>query len=700
MKYSINNVLNICVILFIMTFLSASTIYAEELTLSWNAPTADANGDPLTDLKGYTVYHRTEPGNYSQSIDVGNVTTYTVTGLTAGLTYYFAVTASDVSGNESEYSNEVSKTIQSIDSIPPVISGVYAGNITISSATINWTTNESADTQVEYGTAPSYGNITIRSSSLVTSHAQSISNLSPSTLYHYRVLSRDSSGNLTVSVDNTFMTAEDPQDSTPPTVPQNIQATAVSSSQVNLSWYASTDNVGVGGYKIFRNGTQITSINTTSYPDTGLSASTTFRYTVTAYDKAGNESNPSVSTTVTTKEAGSHDTTSVKVDKILMNEDFSGGIPSSWSSQGSWREDNQCGKIIDYPFVEPYAIVDSSCTQTGSDELITSPLDTSSCSTVGLLFSNQYYSYSGNVEIDVTTDGGTTWDNIIYLANDDGYPNPNWKAADISTTAGFADARIKFKYTNAYGDGFWALDNVWITCQASQVEFSSQIGVQSAPQIILLTNTGIANLSLGTITIDGSDASAFSITDNDTCSNQTLPPGGTCTVDVVFLSETEGSKNANLSIPSNASGTSVINIALAGTEASAPPVPQSALPVPQIRINGSTGTVNVTSHENLNITIGLASKDYKGDYADWWLLMKSPKRWYSFNASRGKWIGKWRRRISYYQQGPLFDMGEVQVLNSTLPSGQYIFQFGVDLNMNGTLDHQEYYYDEVTVNIQ
>jgi hypothetical protein len=195
------------VILFIMIFLNTATNNAADLTLSWNPPTTDANGNPLTDLKGYTVYHGTGPGNYSKNIYVGNATTYTVTGLTDGFTYHFAVTASDKSGNESEYSNEVSKTVQPSDSTPPVISGVSAGNITISSSTINWTTNELADTQVEYGTSTSYGSTTILNSSKVTSHSQNISNLSPSTLYHYRVLSRDAAGNLAVSGGDTFTTA-------------------------------------------------------------------------------------------------------------------------------------------------------------------------------------------------------------------------------------------------------------------------------------------------------------------------------------------------------------------------------------------------------------------------------------------------------------------------------------------------------------
>lgn len=94
----------------LFTFYAPFTTYAGTVTLSWDPPTTNADGTPITDLSGYKIYHGTETGNYSQSIDTGNATTYQIASLTDGLTYYFAVTAYDASGNESDYSQEVSKT--------------------------------------------------------------------------------------------------------------------------------------------------------------------------------------------------------------------------------------------------------------------------------------------------------------------------------------------------------------------------------------------------------------------------------------------------------------------------------------------------------------------------------------------------------------------------------------------------------------
>jgi chitodextrinase len=90
----------------------------------------------------------------------------------------------------------------------------------------------------------------------------------------------------------------------PPTAPTNLTATAVSSNQINLNWTASTDNVGVTGYKIFRNGALITSItSTTTYQSTGLVSSTLYTFQVQALDASGNVSATSSPASATTASA-------------------------------------------------------------------------------------------------------------------------------------------------------------------------------------------------------------------------------------------------------------------------------------------------------------------------------------------------------------------------------------------------------------
>lgn len=89
-------------------------------------------------------------------------------------------------------------------------------------------------------------------------------------------------------------------DTQPPTAPANLAASAAGSSQIDLQWTASTDNVGVTGYQIYRGSTQIDTTTGTTYTDTGLSPNTTYSYYVKAYDAAGNVSTASNTAAATT----------------------------------------------------------------------------------------------------------------------------------------------------------------------------------------------------------------------------------------------------------------------------------------------------------------------------------------------------------------------------------------------------------------
>ena len=97
--------------------------------------------------------------------------------------------------------------VSAADAAPPVISAVAAGNVSSSSAIISWSTDESANSQVEYGISMAYGSQSTLDTALVTSHSVVLSGLSAGTLYHYRVKSADANGNLAVSGDFTFTTS-------------------------------------------------------------------------------------------------------------------------------------------------------------------------------------------------------------------------------------------------------------------------------------------------------------------------------------------------------------------------------------------------------------------------------------------------------------------------------------------------------------
>jgi chitodextrinase len=114
----------------------------------------------------------------------------------------------------------------------------------------------------------------------------------------------DAAGNLSAASNTATATTPAGADTQAPSTPAALSATAASSSQINLSWTASTDNVGVTGYRVYRAGVQVGTPTATSFSDTGLTASTAYSYTVKAVDAAGNLSAASNTATATTLAGG------------------------------------------------------------------------------------------------------------------------------------------------------------------------------------------------------------------------------------------------------------------------------------------------------------------------------------------------------------------------------------------------------------
>lgn len=262
---------------------TASAIAADAI-LSWDANTE-------SNLAGYKVYYGTSSGNYGAPADVGNQTSFTVTGLT-GPTYYFAVTAYDTSGVESGYSNEVSKSF--VDTTAPILSGIAAGNITSSGATISWSTDEAATSQVEYGSTTSYGSLSSLDATLLTGHSVTLTNLSPAATYNYRVISKDAAGNIATSGNDTFTTsaAQPPSDTAGPVL-SAIGARDMTTESATITWSTdkpATSEVEYGLTLEYGNSTGVnaTLLNNHSQTLSGLQPNTVYHYLVKSADALGN----------------------------------------------------------------------------------------------------------------------------------------------------------------------------------------------------------------------------------------------------------------------------------------------------------------------------------------------------------------------------------------------------------------------------
>ncbi|HVG59614.1 MAG TPA: carbohydrate binding domain-containing protein [Hyalangium sp.] len=177
---------------------------------------------------------------------------------------------------------------------PSVPTGLAAATVTDRSVRLTW--NASSDNVAVTGYTV-FRNGTQVGTSTSTNYTDN--GLTANTAYSYTVKARDAAGNTSAASSALSVTTR-PPDTAPPSAPTGLTASGVTSSSATLSWAAATDNYGVAGYYVFRNGTQIAAPSGTSYTDSSLSPSTTYSYTVKAADAAGNLSAASSALSVTT----------------------------------------------------------------------------------------------------------------------------------------------------------------------------------------------------------------------------------------------------------------------------------------------------------------------------------------------------------------------------------------------------------------
>src|SRR5262245_7752890 len=124
--------------------------------------------------------------------------------------------------------------------------------------------------------------------------------LTAATSYSYTVQAFDAAGNDSAQSTAVIVTTPAAADAIAPSVPVGVVATPVSVSRINLSWSASTDNVAVTGYRVFRDGALVVTLgNVITFADSPLNPGTTYVYSVRALDAAGNVSGPSAATSAT-----------------------------------------------------------------------------------------------------------------------------------------------------------------------------------------------------------------------------------------------------------------------------------------------------------------------------------------------------------------------------------------------------------------
>jgi chitodextrinase len=137
------------------------------------------------------------------------------------------------------------------------------------------------------------------------------------TTYYFQISALTAAGEGTRS-NEMYATPQAPSDSIAPSKPGTPKALALGTSQIVIDWTDATDNVGVTGYQVFRNGVLVGSPTNDYFLDSGLSPATTYSYTVKAVDAAGNLSLASTATSAKSASLGNSNTTGT-IEGVTFN---------------------------------------------------------------------------------------------------------------------------------------------------------------------------------------------------------------------------------------------------------------------------------------------------------------------------------------------------------------------------------------------
>ena len=252
------------------------------LSYSQSGSSVQVSWQPSTDNVGVSAYDIYRNGLYLATVGP-SVNRYLDSPAPKGVSFTYKVVARDLAGNTAG----VGVTTNGVPDLtapsqPTGVSAVVSGS---TSATISW--KASTDNVGIFGYTILRDGTSIEMVSGKTT-AFVDTNLVPGSSYAYQVEAVDLSGNQSQPSAVAGVTA--PADTTPPTPPGSLQTTAVTSNSVSLAWSPSSDNIGVVGYDVLRNGVKVATVTGTSYLDAGVAPGGQYQYEVVAFDAAGNVS--------------------------------------------------------------------------------------------------------------------------------------------------------------------------------------------------------------------------------------------------------------------------------------------------------------------------------------------------------------------------------------------------------------------------
>ncbi|WP_370373650.1 fibronectin type III domain-containing protein [Catenulispora sp. GP43] len=267
------------------TALSASATSSSSIALTW---TETNNSDAAA---SYDVYEG------STKVATVSGTSATITGLAAGSTHTYTVTAVDGSGVESAHSTAATATTPSSANTPATPANLAVSGTTSSSISLSWTETNNADPAASYQVLE--GSTVVATS---TGTSATVGGLTAGSTHTYTVEALDAAGN--ASAPSASVTGTTANPSTVPAVPQHVVVASATSSSITLNWTETNNSDAAASYNVYEGTSKVATSTTTSATITGLAAGSTHAYTVTAVDAAGNESAHSAAATGSTTGGG------------------------------------------------------------------------------------------------------------------------------------------------------------------------------------------------------------------------------------------------------------------------------------------------------------------------------------------------------------------------------------------------------------
>jgi chitodextrinase len=307
------------------------------LELRWQAGTDNVG------VHHYNVF-RGNSAAVADQVKIGETTalSYVYTGLACGTSYSLALQAEDAAGNKSNLAEGIwyPRTTLACGQSPPPPS---PGDTEPPSAPSNLQVTSSTTTSIGLAWKASTDNVGIAGYDVYVNGVKiwttsgtsfPYMGLSCATTYTVAVEAYDAAGNrsqrATITTATSACPPPPPGDTEAPTTPGNLHATSATATSITIAWNASSDNVGVAGYRPYNDGSVVGSTSTTSYTVSGLSCGSSNTLGVEAYDAAGNRSQRATIATVTSA-CPPPPPPPPPPGQVLFNGDFDTGNESQWT---------------------------------------------------------------------------------------------------------------------------------------------------------------------------------------------------------------------------------------------------------------------------------------------------------------------------------------------------------------------------------